>query len=70
MLSPFGFAPHSLRLGTSPNKLRGTSQAKLHEVSRSFNSRALLAMNEILRHYVPQNDLGSEPVISHEVTEE
>ncbi len=31
MLNPFDFAPHSLRSGTSPHKLRGTSQAKLRE---------------------------------------
>ena len=56
MLNPFDFAPHSL--------WSGTSQAKLREASRSLNRRVLLAMNEILRHFVPQNDIGQEPVIS------
>ena len=27
----------------------------------------LAARNEILRHYVPQNDIGQEPVISREL---
>ncbi len=49
MLNPFAFAPRSLRLGTS--------QAKLREASRSLNWWVPLAMNEILRHYVPQNDI-------------
>ena len=36
MLDPLGFAPHSLRSGTSPHKLRGTSQAELREASSSL----------------------------------
>jgi len=40
------------------------AQAKLREASRSMNQSVLLAINEILRHFVPQNDIGQEPVIS------
>ncbi len=50
MLNPFGFASHSL--------WSGTSQAKLREASRSSDRRVLAARNEILRHFVPQNDIG------------
>jgi len=46
--STFGFTSHSLR--------SGTSQAKLREASRSSIKRILFARNEILRHFVPQND--------------
>jgi hypothetical protein len=55
MLNPFGFAPHSLRLGTS--------QAKLREASRFWNWRVLLACNEILRRFAPQNDINWESLI-------
>jgi len=44
----------------------GFAQAKLREASHSFNWRVLLSKNEILRHYVPQNDIGQEYVISRE----
>jgi hypothetical protein len=44
----------------------GCAQAKLREASRSSNIRVLLVWNEILRHYVPQNDIGQETVISSE----
>jgi hypothetical protein len=33
MLNPFGFAPHSLQLGTSPHQLRGTSPHQLRGTS-------------------------------------
>ena len=44
----------------------GTCHAERSEASRSLIRMALLAMNEILRHYVPQNDIGQEPVIASE----
>jgi hypothetical protein len=53
---PFGFAPHSLQPGASPPIKPGTSQGKLLEVPRFPNRRLFLAVNEILRRYVPQND--------------
>ena len=56
MLNPFDFAPHSLRSGTSQDKLR--------EASRSSNMRVLLARNEILRHCVPQNNIKWGFVVS------
>jgi hypothetical protein len=46
MLNPFGFAPHSLR--------SGTSQAKLREASCSSFRRVLIARNEILRRSASQ----------------
>ena len=55
MLNPFGFAPHSLLPGTSPPRKPGASQGKLLEVSRFSNRRLFIAVNEILRRYVPQN---------------
>ena len=58
MLSPFDFAPYSLR--------SGTSQAKLREASRSSNNRVLLAVNEILRRCAPQNDMNEEVVMTSE----
>jgi len=35
----------------------GFAQAKLREASRFLNWRVLLAMNEILRRFAPQNDI-------------
>ena len=40
--------------------------AERSEASRSLNRGVLPAMNEILRHFVSQNDIGQEPVISSE----
>ncbi len=48
MLNPFGFAPHSLRSGTSHPKLR--------EASRSSTRKVLLDVN-VFFHCVSQNDI-------------
>jgi hypothetical protein len=63
MLTPFDLASHSLRSGTSPHQLRGTSQAKFREASSSWNRRVLLAWNEILRRSASQNGINWEPFI-------
>ncbi len=41
----------------------GFAQAKLREASRFLSIRVLLTKNEILRHYVPQNDIIQELIM-------
>ncbi len=54
------------RFASEYSRATSICHAERSEASRSLIRRVLLALNEILRHFVPQNDAGQKAVISSE----